>query len=519
MASGDNYNSEVDDPFNNVFYRIIPSEKATHIHFYAQPLFNMIISVLEKEFNTPGDDVNRFLLKTHIDGKKCHIQVDKSDRTIVATGPGHVTWKENSFRKMSVNMFKKFVDKTNSNMNNSADVNLSEATRQVSSAIASSSPILRNISALMDMIHTLQGEMTELRKEVNMLVKQATTSFTQSANDTTLSRAEDNHNCEHGENQDITENEMPRVINFPDVQDLNQRGNFTADAIRLTSTPGPTPTRLHETFVVPNSPSSSTPQVTRSQTKATPTMPTSSTKKILLIGDSIITGVNKQGLKDNVYRHGISGATVKTLLNEIEVYDLKQFSHAVIYIGGNNASNGTDIKHFEEMYRKLLTHIKLKSDCKMVLVNSCPRGDTDTSAVNNVIRRLSEHYEAEFVDAYKAFYDKNSKLITKYYSTDSVHLSDSGIRRLLGTINGKLEIVQDFSYCAFSKPASKRYQRTRAAPIRRTNLIYPNQDGVQLQCAKCGENNHETRNCRHKEQLQCHQCGYYGHKSRRCGPQ
>ena len=221
-----------------------------------------------------------------------------------------------------------------------------------------------------------------------------------------LSRAEDNHNCEHSENQNITDNEMPCINNFPDVQDLNQRGNFTADAIRLTSTSGPTPMRLHETFVVPNSPSSSTPQVTRSQTKATPTMPTTSTKKILLIGDSIITGVSKQGLKDNVYRHGISGATVKTLLNEIEVYDLKQFSRAVIYIGGNNASNGTDIKHFEEMYRKLLTHIKLKSDCKMVLVNSCPRGDTDTSAVNNVIRRPSEYYKAEFVNAYKAFYDK-----------------------------------------------------------------------------------------------------------------
>ena len=287
-----------------------------------------------------------------------------------------------------------------------------------------------------------------------MLVKQATTSFTQSANDTTLSRAEDNHNCEHGENQDIKENGMPCVNNFPDVQDLNQRGNFTEDAIRLTSTPGPTPTRLHETFVVPNSPSSSTPQVTRSQIKATPTMPTPSIKKILLIGDSIITGVNKQGRTDNVYKHGISGATVKTLLNEIEVYDLKQFSHAGIYIGGNNASNGTDIKHFEEMYRKLLTYIKLKCDCKMVLVNSCPRGDTDTS----VIRRLSDHYEAEFVDAYKAFYDKNSKLINKHYSTDSVHFSDSGIRRLLGTLNGKLEIVQ-------SKKISNDPELTQSDPI------------------------------------------------------
>lgn len=63
MPSGADYSSESGDPFNSVFYRVLPSENATHIHFYAAPLFNTILSVLEKEFNTPGEDINKFLLK------------------------------------------------------------------------------------------------------------------------------------------------------------------------------------------------------------------------------------------------------------------------------------------------------------------------------------------------------------------------------------------------------------------------------------------------------------------------
>ena len=96
------------------------------------------------------------------------------------------------------------------------------------------------------------------------------------------------------------------------------------------------------------------------------------------------------------------------------MYDLTQFSHIVIYVGGNNASNKTDTKQFEELYKQVLAHIRQKSDCKIILVNSCPRNDADTTAVNSVIRRLSQEYGTELVDAYKAFHDKNYKLISKY---------------------------------------------------------------------------------------------------------
>ena len=70
-------------------------------------------------------------------------------------------------------------------------------------------------------------------------------------------------------------------------------------------------------------------------------MPSQPAKKILLIGDFIINVVNKMGLKEQK-----SGETIQTLVDETEVYDLSQFSHTVIYIGGNDA-NKTDSKQFE----------------------------------------------------------------------------------------------------------------------------------------------------------------------------
>ena len=162
-------------------------------------------------------------------------------------------------------------------------------------------------------------------------------------------------------------------------QNLSEN-DATEEVISLTSTPapghGPTPNRFQET----NSPRRNLSQAARSNpvTKQRSSQQPNKANKILLIGDSIINGINKQGLKDNVYKHGIPGAT--------EMYDLNQFSHAVIYVGGNDAASGTDIKQFEDLYIQLLTHIQHKSECKIILVNSCPRKDADTSAVNAVIR-------------------------------------------------------------------------------------------------------------------------------------
>ena len=243
-------------------------------------------------------------------------------------------------------MFKNFVDQTNSNSENVPDA-------LVTDTPPSANPIVKNISALMDMIQSLQGEVNKLTKEVNKLVQQATTSFSQSNDTTKLSSAGDKSNYENDQNEGGAGNEIAIIDSFAHAQDPNQRGSFTSDDIRLTSTPEPMPVRLQESCVVQSCPSRSNSHP-RSHPVPEPSVPAQTAKKSLLIGDSIICGINKEGLKEHVYQHGISGATVKAILDEIKMYDLQQLSHVMIYVGGNNAPNKSDIEAFEHLYGQLL---------------------------------------------------------------------------------------------------------------------------------------------------------------------
>ena len=106
----------------------------------------------------------------------------------------------------------------------------------------------------------------------------------------------------------------------------------------------------------------------------------------------------------------------------------------------------------------------------------------------------------------------------------------SGVKRLLGTINEEVTIVSDFAKCAYgrrhgTRPQQKgpQHNRRQQQPNGRRNMNAQdrqnntnfNQCDVNL-CYKCGESNHDTNSCRHKEQLKCFHCGFWGHKSGRC---
>ena len=453
--SGGEYSSEIGDPFNSVFYRVIPSENATHIHFFVEPIFKNILSVLENEFNTPGEESKKFLLKTHVDGQRCHIYVDRGDLTITATGPSHVSWKERIFRKMTRNMFKKFVDQTNASLNNNTANNVTQtATGEADSSTSmhqndSSLPHgiqemnnsrtidpspQQSITALMDKIHSLQGEINVLRTEVNKLVTKVTASH--STPDSVINVSQTDQNCNAVSDGNVHSDNMNNTTHEDLVTpEVNLQETYTVpNNMRLTSTPimpRPTWSQVAETQQPMQSETNPRPRKT--------TQPKSTPKKILLMGDSIITGINRNGLKDKVYKHGISGATVDTLIEEIEVYDLQNFSHIILYIGGNNASNGTESEYFEEKYDQLICYIKESNkDCKILSVNSCPRGDTDVSPIKDIISELAEQHEIVLVDAYKAFYNKKRQLAQNYYSSDNIHLSDSGVKRLVGTGSAKI---------------------------------------------------------------------------------
>ena len=237
----------------------------------------------------------------------------------------------------------------------------------------------------------------------------------------------------------------------------------TPNNMRMTSTPIPrtqsksSKTSLGTTHNSQQATGSDTQFISRSSTQSADT-----SKKMLLIGDSLITGINKKGLKENIYKHAISGASTDTLLAEIEVYNLHIFSHILIYVGGNNASDKTDKEYFEDRYDQLICHIEEHNkDCKIVLINSFPRRDADVSEVNDIISSLSNEHQIELADVNSAFFNKQKELIQNYYDGDKIHLSASGIKRLVGTVGQKINIVDNYSACVFGKGHPKAGRRNQ----------------------------------------------------------
>lgn len=471
-------------------------------------------------------------MKTHVDGKKCTIHVDRTDLTFSLTGRGHVQWRENNFRKLTINMFNNFVNETNSALNLSQGAqpdgtsesfskdegpasNSQGDTDQLITAQAHDSPIMRNISSLMDMVHTLQGQVSTLTDEINKLVQQAAESVYQTVDETHIAPSVEEVFSEagNGEALRIDTSETDSLQGSPTSPTVIDVTPTTSRVEIQTSTPRPSkpqpPTRK-QSRPAPRQQSGQRMTPTPRPRQSLRSQP----RQTLLIGDSIVSGINPKGLKSSVHKHGIPGGTIDSVLRDIKVFDLKQFANIIIYIGGNDTANGTDMEYFEEKFDQLLTYIKQKnSSCKVLLVNCCPRQDVDTTTVNYIIYSLSEYHHMDLIDADHAFHNKYSEVIERYFASDYIHLSQSGLKRLLGTINSKVEIVQNFDKCGYSRSAQSSRPRS-SSPLRhhRNRTRHTS----RIHCNKCGETNHTTRQCRHPEQIKCNQCGFYGHKSKRC---
>ena len=172
-----------------------------------------------------------------------------------------------------------------------------------------------------------------------------------------------------------------------------------------------------------------------------------------------------------------------------------------------------------------------------------------------VIDNLAQEFQLRYIDTYTAFSYKNEDLRTKFYGKrDWIHLSNSGIKRLLGTISNVTSIVENFDICVFPAQSDRKFQsqnyprRTNQQSSNHKNTNYADsryqdtQDGDSRdsnyhrscyseaerdsgyigdqdyssdnhtrstpveRCAKCGLTNHSTAECRHRRQLLCYEC-------------
>ena len=204
---------EITDPLDGIFYHLMLSQENTTILFYHRELFKNLLSVLSKQFKFPSEEVQTFTVKTHVNKAQCFLYIDKRIMTIRASGPGHMPWRENNFKRLSANLYRTFIKETDSVLNssnttdnqNNASLSASQVSTQPNQSGGNYStctieetqvqppavlvaeqpgqvdpatslqvtPVILHITTLMDMIHKLQRQISILTQQVNKLVEQA----------------------------------------------------------------------------------------------------------------------------------------------------------------------------------------------------------------------------------------------------------------------------------------------------------------------------------------------------------
>lgn len=191
----------------------------------------------------------------------------------------------------------------------------------------------------------------------------------------------------------------------------------------------------------------------------TPSSASLSKKKTLLIGDSILNRINLRGIEKGVQKHSKSGAKASDIVEDITSYNMKSFKAIVVSVGGNDASSKTDIELFEEKYDQLISLVKTGNpECELYMCNISPRGDADVRNYNACIERLATYWEKHKVTLIKEtesfFYGKDGLPTSRYFGDDGIHLSNSGIKRLLHAIESRVHIIADFDLCTYKSRGS-----------------------------------------------------------------
>ena len=260
----------------------------------------------------------------------------------------------------------------------------------------------------------------------------------------------------------------------------------------------------------------------------------------------MLKGINIHGLKKGTYKQVKGGAGIDSIREELSVYDISKFDNIIIYVGGNDASNNMTPESFEQKYNALISYIKTENQrCEIMLCELCPRSDVDIREFNNVIYGVALQNSVVLIELFTSFL-KNGRVVDRYFSHDGIHLSTSGVKRMMGCINEICHIVTDFNTCAFRQqnikarqsnsmsrgdsvawkpsvraPNTLEYQRHRRKPMGfqpgfQTDTTRRNTSANNLvPCEVCKKSNHVTSECFFRKQNfngRCHLCGETGHK-------
>ena len=327
----------VNDKFNGILYRVIPTFNHICIVFSSKALYSQFITALDKELHSRSSNKDNPIYQTHMQGQKCVITCNKSDCLILLTGPAMCIWRETTFLRLSFGLFKTFAAENEDKQSFQCQSSTPVEPRHVSHRTLPWSPIdfAKSISDF-EQDSNCQPTMMDINRRINVLWDITKTSQTQinEINKIMCQLAEKGKNTQQKErNQNhINEDNQPKTVTINSTDDIAivSPGTQTYHDILGTNEPVQQPQSEHvnrhqnipsrrETNGT-NSKSSKSKSRKENQNDKENRPGTSqeqSPSRTLIIGDSILSGINPKGMKNNVACQSYSGATLSTLMEKV----------------------------------------------------------------------------------------------------------------------------------------------------------------------------------------------------------
>ena len=445
------------DRFENIFYTVSDDKEKNKlcILFATKDLYANFLINFQKGFQEQESDEERRTFRFHVQKQTCTVTPHDEDCGIIVKGQAYKLWRQTGFMKLATKLYRQYVIETNESLGINEETtllpppsyastpcinrhtndppitpmqNMRQTQDPLEQIIKSQAEMKDQTASLMEMVINLQEQVQKINssnmEQINSSNREQSQVQQHDAGDPSDSTTEEVvHIDVTGENMPPTKVTVPGDLQYSEAVErmISDAENMALQQCRTDAS--------------------------RTQTQRNPAI--SNENKTLLIGDSLLSAVNRKGLKNNVHCAPFPGATIDVISRSIIMYDLTQFKNIIIYCGGNDSAKSNNMEHFKKGYETLLNHIKkINPGCNVYVCSSCPRGDTDTTDINKLIKSVAAEHGATFVDTNSAFYDYNNELRTKFYKPrDWIHLSNSGTKRLLGTINSVLPIVENFKYC------------------------------------------------------------------------
>ena len=222
-------------------------------------------------------------------------------------------------------------------------------------------------------------------------------------------------------------------------------------------------------------------------------------KKTLLIGDSILKGINKRGLLDNIQVCTLPGATSKDIALHLKKRPLQNFDKIVIYVGGNdNFKSGPRYIH-DELKKSIQYLQETYSHMAIYLCAVCPRVDVNVTQVNELIKQLASQTSSTFINVYESFVYGDGRPVNIFYGKDRVHLNPTGTRALIMAINNVVEIIKRRNYDQRRQTGSNDHVYISREHVTGDHFYrrHANTSNLtRVHCRHCGRDNHTSEDCR-----------------------